>query len=421
MLEENIYNLYCLLAKSAGKSGGLVRIMRTKGEFRYLEIRRVLSNSSLLRHKLTKRMLNNPVANLAYKFGKVPKPYDISFCLTGKCNMRCKMCDIGYSNIDTKLLEIDSIRMVRESQPDTLGLKKNKEIIDTASGFNPIIRLIGAGEPMLYPDIMKLLHYIIKDKGLNAIIVTNGTNISKYAKELVQLGVYSVNISLDGPEKIHENIRGLKGSHKMALNALRNLAEARRKAGTLFPQIRVNYTISNHNYLDIVRFVDEIRKEDIDILNFFHLFFKTEKMVEKHNSGHDKQLQTTPSSIYGVDHKAIDIRALNVQISQVKIRYKNLNIFFQPDLNEEQIKEYYSLPEKLLNKKSCIIPWTKLYILPNGDAIPMYMCINYKMGNVLKDGFFEVWYGDRYKKLREIILKENSFPICARCCGLFAE
>jgi sulfatase maturation enzyme AslB (radical SAM superfamily) len=63
-------------------------------------------------------------------------------------------------------------------------------------------------------------------------IDTNGTQIHNYADELVRMGNIHLTFSVDGPEEIHDYIRGMKGCFATVKNNIGILRECERKYNT---------------------------------------------------------------------------------------------------------------------------------------------------------------------------------------------
>lgn len=387
--------------------------MKTRYQARIECFKRDISLQSLLRYKLKKRLLKNLPLRLLSRRGIIFMPYDVGLCLTNKCNLKCKMCNLIASQTETTRSDYT----VKKSR--ILSLDENKGIIDKIAEFKPLIRLIGIGEPMIYPHIIPLIQYL-NEKKLPVVIFTNGTNLEKLAEEIVNLKVYSINVSIDGLEKVHDKIRGVKGSYANALKGLRKVAEVKKQNNSLFPQLRVNCTISDLNFDSIDKFVDEIVKEDIDMLNFFHLSFKTRRAIQTHNMAVPEKFKITACNI-SVNHSRIDSKTLQRKIGYIQDTYPNLNITFQPDIYGKDLADYYLRPDKFIHKTKCTIPWTKLYILPDGSVIPMHACVNYNLGNINKKGVKEIWKGKEFTEFRNVLTERTKFNICPRCCGLFAE
>lgn len=126
-------------------------------------------------------------------------PIFITWSITERCNLNCKYCHAWQ----------------RES-PE-LPMHQICEIITALSKMGTrMIRFTG-GEPLLRDDIAEIINYA-SDLGISTSLSTNGTLFSKRIKEMRKLN--RISVSIDGPEDIHDFIRG-KDSHKKAMEALR--------------------------------------------------------------------------------------------------------------------------------------------------------------------------------------------------------
>jgi MoaA/NifB/PqqE/SkfB family radical SAM enzyme len=103
-----------------------------------------------------------------------------------------------------------------------LTFSEIKRIIDEISGFKPFEPsfTITGGEPFLRNDILEIMKYI-ELKGLRYSFITNGSLITKkIADKIVELNPVGITFSIDGPEEIHDEIRGVNGTFKKAIRAL---------------------------------------------------------------------------------------------------------------------------------------------------------------------------------------------------------
>jgi radical SAM protein with 4Fe4S-binding SPASM domain len=112
--------------------------------------------------------------------------------------------------------------------------------------LSPSLSITG-GEPLLRPDLPLIIDASVQ-KGFEVYILSNGTLISgEMAKTFAALGTKGVQVSIEGPEKIHDSIRGT-GSFRSAINGVRNLLEA----GII---VTLNATLSRLNagfFMDMV-------------------------------------------------------------------------------------------------------------------------------------------------------------------------
>ena len=90
--------------------------------------------------------------------------------------------------------------------------------------------LVRGGEPFLFPGIIELLEYLL-EKGIATSVDTNGTMLERYAADLVRLGDVELTISVDGPEAVHDAVRGINGSFRRIEHGLIALRAEEEEAG----------------------------------------------------------------------------------------------------------------------------------------------------------------------------------------------
>nr|WP_321409992.1 GTP 3',8-cyclase MoaA [uncultured Carboxylicivirga sp.] len=115
--------------------------------------------------------------------------------LTNQCNFNCVYC-VGKEHVPGQMIQ--SARSVQQSE-SSLQLKDYQAIISKIHQISPLkqIRFTG-GEPMLSPHLISLIGFS-KDLGIkNVGITTNGWYLERKMKELIDLKIVSLNISLDG-------------------------------------------------------------------------------------------------------------------------------------------------------------------------------------------------------------------------------
>lgn len=128
-------------------------------------------------------------------------PLKVSHYMTHRCNLACKFC---------------GRRLLREKEMTTEEIKncmtEFKKMGTAFWSFN-------GGEPLLRTDIEELIKFG-KNLGFKCSMSTNGTLISKNIEKMKNLDL--VLTSIDGPEKIHDAIRG-EGNFKRTIEGLKLL------------------------------------------------------------------------------------------------------------------------------------------------------------------------------------------------------
>jgi radical SAM protein with 4Fe4S-binding SPASM domain len=139
-------------------------------------------------------------------------------------------------------------------------------VIDDLAGFGAPVILFSGGEPLLRPDLTDLAGYAV-DKGMRAVISTNGTLIDRQkAIGLKKIGISYVGVSLDGMEEINDRFRRKKGAFRDALEGIRNCQEAGLKVG-------LRFTMSRLNMGEISSIFDLLENMDIPRACFYHLVY----------------------------------------------------------------------------------------------------------------------------------------------------
>ena len=88
--------------------------------------------------------------------------------------------------------------------PNELTTKEAKAMLDDLADYGAPVILFSGGEPLMRHDLLDLIGYA-KQKGLRAVISTNGTLITRdTANELKKFGLSYVGISLDGLKETND-------------------------------------------------------------------------------------------------------------------------------------------------------------------------------------------------------------------------
>ena len=171
--------------------------------------------------------------------------------MTKACNLRCQHC---YAQAT--------------AGPDSseMTLAQAQAMIDDLAQFGAPVILFSGGEPLMRPDLPQLARYAVK-KGMRAVISTNGTLITAdKAKELKDIGLSYVGVSLDGMPAVHDHFRGVPGAFDQAMAGIRNSMAAGLKVG-------LRFTVYKNNAGEVPAIFDLLEKEGIPRICFYHLVY----------------------------------------------------------------------------------------------------------------------------------------------------
>jgi len=171
--------------------------------------------------------------------------------MTKRCNLKCVHC---YA------------QAVDPEGVDDISTAQAKVLIDDLSAYGAPVMLFSGGEPLVRKDLVELASYATS-KGMRAVISTNGTLITKEkARELKNVGLSYVGISLDGGEEIHDKFRGVPGAFKKALQGVENCMAEGLKVG-------LRFTINKRNQGEVPTIFKIVRELDVPRICFYHLVY----------------------------------------------------------------------------------------------------------------------------------------------------
>lgn len=184
------------------------------------------------------------------QFSEDKKPV-VVWNMTRRCNLKCVHC---YA------------QAVDPEGKDEISTAQAKTIIDDLAAYGAPVMLFSGGEPLVRQDLVELAWHAT-EKGMRAVISTNGTLITKEkARELKAVNLSYVGISLDGAEAIHDTFRGVSGSFKKALRGIEHCQAEGLKVG-------LRFTINKRNVGEIPKLFTLLRDLEVPRICFYHLVY----------------------------------------------------------------------------------------------------------------------------------------------------
>ncbi len=349
----------------------------------------------------------------AYFFGdgKAPAPEALTFFLTHRCNLHCKMCgqwgDLGVS------------RHANTKDLDTwLSAQEVMRLTDEVKALRPSITLFG-GEPLLHPQILDITGHI-KKRGLHGVMITNGTLLARFAAELVQMNWDELNISIDGSKDLHEAIRGLPGIFNKITEGIDAINAAKKKRGSRFPLINIQCTMSRYNTGHLKELIDVAQRAQAASLTFHNLIFLGLGVLEK-QKGVDRALGCSSQAWEGfVFESGIDPVALDKEIRSITRQSYPFAVDFYPNFSRRGLAEYYRNPDYMPSEYTarCLSPWVCGYVFPDGSVRPCLNC-TFSFGNIKQASFARIWNSPDAVRYRKALKQEGLFPACRRCTELY--
>lgn len=346
---------------------------------------------------------------------KAVPPRMVKLYVNTECNAHCVMCDIGLNNRDSVFYQ-----QVKQAQGSLFSVGDCSTLMEEVKSYKPQINIHGL-EPLLHPDILGLIS-VVKRQGLYIYLITNGILLAPQAQALIELGVDMIGVSIDGPQHIHDQIRG-KGVYAKAIEGIRLLCHWRSQLKKDHLKIITICTISNWNHHSLKAYADTMLGGiQVDHVRFLHLSIVTPDACRTHNDRYYTLGKSSTANIGIVTPAKIDTHILWDQIKYLRRKFDYNRISFNHEFtNKQKLNLFLKNPNIMVGQNNCTVPWDSATILANGDVIINNRCFSYKTGNIHEQGFNTIWNGERYQTFRRELKKAGHFPTCVRCCGTYSS
>ncbi|MEJ8561133.1 radical SAM protein [Yoonia sp. GPGPB17] len=152
------------------------------------------------------------------------------------CNLKCLHCYSSSSPTERHALPVEDVLRT------TAALSK--------SGYRRVS--LSGGEPVLAPGFRALANGLAA-QGFDVAVITNGTRPGPLMKAMAEGAVHHASVSFDGPEPIHDMIRGRNGSFRTALKTLQELANCGYSCGAVL-------SVTKHSFPHLPDVVELVRQ-----------------------------------------------------------------------------------------------------------------------------------------------------------------
>lgn len=311
--------------------------------------------------------------------------------VTRRCNLSCIHC---YAHARAGANEKE------------LNYEQGINMLKDLSDYGVPVVLFSGGEPMMREEVIKWAGYAV-DRGMRAVISTNGTMISKkIARELKNIGISYVGVSLDGLEEVNDRFRGHRGAFNDAIRGIKNCQDAGLKVG-------LRFTINKINYSEIKGIFRLIEKYEIPRVCFYHLVYAgrgsalvnedlshsqtrevVDLIIDKTKEFHEKGI---PKEVLTVDNHADG--------PYVYLRMKK-----EKNPRAEEVFHLLQMNEGNNSGKGIgCVSW-------DGSVHADQFWRHYSFGNVLERPFSEIWEDTSEPLMAKLKNKKNHVKgRCSRC------
>jgi MoaA/NifB/PqqE/SkfB family radical SAM enzyme len=324
--------------------------------------------------------------------------------LTQTCNLRCSFCGQWGKN-----------GYMHNKTPAGLSESEWLNIVDQAvdyrkqSGISPEF-IIWGGEPLLNPSFTKIANYL-KENNFKTSLVTNGILLEKFAP-IVNSTIDTVFVSLDGPEEVHEKLRGRKGIYETITKGLNAIDKKNINLINLF-------TICEDNFKYAAEFPFSSAKLGFHKIIFQNLIYCSAPQAAEYKKWIKDSFELKAKTIDSWIRKDFGdwTEKLGSTIESINANKPNYGIeaeIFPHEITPENISLWFD-PEVKLKKseRPCMMPYRHMQIKTDGNV---HLCVDFcdfSLGNIKDKKLTELFNSKAAEKFRKEYTSKCS--ICNHC------
>ena len=283
-------------------------------------------------------------------------PLSVLWDITYRCNMKCPHCLIDYSK-----------------NPEEMNLNDVEVVLQKLRNAGVFTINFSGGEPLLREDFTEIIE-MASSMGFGLRISTNGLLLNEDTiRSFIDNMLFCVQVSVDGMKETHDSFRGLRGSFKKAIQALR-----------LSSDNGLHTTMSTMIIKPNINEIPDLL--DLAVINGFSSF-KLNSFMPVGRGSDASELGVTKDQV----KRLASILAEKRDLYKDKIDVQMAAVF--PWLFDDHGIGNIAVRGIRGHKKvRCSAGQTNLVISPDGTVYPCPYLTDFPLGNILKDPLKDIWH-----------------------------
>ena len=298
--------------------------------------------------------------------------------VTHNCNSRCITCN-----------------MWRNKSTDELSLAEIQDILTQLKDMGMVSVGFEGGEALLRKDFPEIIEITNELRFSHIGLTTNGLLLTRSkAENLIQKGLTSIGVSIDGIGETHDFVRGIKGAYEKSMRALEELVDLR---DSKYPQLslHIGTILMRPTIDDIIPLAETAHRLRVGF-----------------------SLQLIDDSLFlfrGIDRSSLWIEEqskLDRLIDEINnLKKVNPALKSYPRSKLEYVRRYFGDPKRA--DIPCALGYLTIYIDAHGEVYPGCLALG-SVGNLREKRLKEIIESKQYKsRVKAMFSKEC--PGCA--CG----
>lgn len=348
-----------------------------------------------------------------------PLPYEISLQLTYKCNLRCTHC-----------YQWNEQGFFRGYGPERQRTELDLAVIEKVLAETAEVRakvFVWGGEPLVhsrFDEISRLFQRY--PRTLN--MCTNGLLLKSKLDSLLPLGAdLNLLVSLDGLKKEHEALRG-RGTFDRTIENVEALL-ALKRTGELRGEVSLSCMVSDAMVGRLYDFALWAEQLGVNSVYFQFPWYISDAVADAMDdlyATHFAWLNPVPakgaatwrSYTYRID--PANLPALERERARLASREWGVRLRFQPEVADGELGDFIrgtSRPAQ--GKRQCLAVSNRMEVHADGNVSSCKFFPEFVVGNLYETGVRELWQGERFRRVRELLHQTGLMPVCSKCILLY--
>lgn len=334
------------------------------------------------------------------------RPFQVFMDTTSRCNLRCRMCLIGYQDEFLNDLPEEDARRLK-SLPKEMSRELFVRIAADVFPRTNLLYLSCGTEPLMNKQFPWFLKHAAQYKIPRIAFTTNAMLMDEtIIRTCIEVGLNELAVSLDGAKaETYESIRpGAKWDR--VIGNIKRFTTIRREEQAAFPRLRMNYVIMRKNIEQVVDFVDLAYELGADLLDFRHVVvFDIAEEMRGESLAKERELTNTW------------LWRAKVRADERGIEVAYLPTFNPPSRSARIRNTWEGLKRRWSGEPRCRSPWELMVINYLGFMSPCAGWLRDKpLGHLGRQTLDEILASQAMTRLRNGLLgKEPLFDSCANC------
>ena len=223
----------------------------------------------------------------------------------------------------------------------------------------------------------------------------------QYAEDILRIGNMHLTISVDGPEPVHNAVRGVAGTFQRVKEGVACLAELEAQGGNKISR-SICFTISQYNYRCLGVMPDVARSLGLGSIAIVPYYYFPESVGRRYA----KELRSLGCSAFswaGFHHEesGVNFEEFERQYHRYLASLGDVHSYPYMPLDEEQYRAWFEDSQTPVGYQYCLNVEKLIDIQPDGSANFCVDFVDYSFGNVKYASIEELWNNERAGRFRQ--------------------